>query len=404
MNVITSISRYKSCNLWLDGLRSESTKAVYAVHLSLFCKFYHTNPDDLVKRRSEELKQMVINYTLELRNKSKKIAGKPKMGEMSVNSIKQYLAGVKSFLNEHEINLPWNKIAKLYPDEVTNEFRSYTRQELSKLISLADLRDRCVILLMASGGIRVGAIPSLTIKSLERLDEGLGVLTVYGESKKSRYVTLVTPECMLTIDEYLEQRRKLGEKINERSCLIRDKYSIYSKRINAPKCPRERAINKQIRHLIRKAGLAFEELQPDHAARKFFDTALVNSKVDGEFKELMMGHSVGLDEAYYDENNEESCKQIKLEYMKAVNSLTITDEHRLRSQITDYEDKQKNMPRLEQLQELLTSRSIEQDSIKKTVEKLQREKELQDQHIRENETEMKSMRELLTRFSTSSRK
>jgi hypothetical protein len=91
MNVITSISRYKSCNPWLDGLRSESTKAVYAVHLSLFCKFYHTNPDDLVKRRPEELKQMVINYTLELRNKSKKIAGKPKMGEMSVNSIKQYI-------------------------------------------------------------------------------------------------------------------------------------------------------------------------------------------------------------------------------------------------------------------------------------------------------------------------
>ena len=36
--------------------------------------------------------------------------------------------------------------------------------------------------------------------------------------------------------------------------------------------------------------------------------------------------------------------------------------------------------------------------IKKTVEKLQRDKELQDQYIRENETEMKSMRKLLNRF------
>jgi hypothetical protein len=66
-----------------------------------------------------------------------------------------------------------------------------------------------------------------------------------------------------------------------------------------------------MRQLIRNAGLSFEELQPDHAARKFFDTMLVNSEVDGKFKELMMGHSVGLDEFYYDKNNEESRKKIK---------------------------------------------------------------------------------------------
>jgi hypothetical protein len=200
---------------------------------------------------------------------------------------------------------------------------------------------------------------------------------------------------MSTIDEYLEQRRKQGEKLNERSCLIRDKYAIYSKRINTPKCPRAPAINRQMRQLTRNAGLPYEELQPDHAARKFFDTMLINSEVVGKFKELMMGHSVGLDEFYYDKNNEESRKKIKLEYMKAVDALTINDEFRLRKQIADYKDKLENVPRVEQLQEQLASKIIEQDSIKKTVEKLQREK---DRYILENETEMKSMRELLNRF------
>jgi hypothetical protein len=83
--------------------------------------------------------------------------------------------------------------------------------------------------------------------------------------------------------------------------------------------------------------------------------------------------------------------------MKAVDALTINDEFRLRRVITSYEDKLKNMPRIEQLQEQLASRIIEQDSIKKTVEKLQREKELQDQYIRKNETELKSVCELLDR-------
>jgi integrase len=336
----------------------------------------------LVRLKPDELKDMVIKYVLELRKKSKNTAGKPKRGETSVNSIKTYLAGIKSFLDEHEISLPWKKIARYYPEEVTNEYRSYTRQEISKLLSLADLRDRCIILLMASSGIRVGAIPSLTIKSLKKLDEGLGLLTVYGDSKKSRYVTLVTPECMSTIEKYLEYRMKQGEKLNEKSPLIRDKYATYSKRINAPRCPREYAINVQVRHLVRKAGLAFEELQPDHAARKFFNTALVNSKVDGKFKELMMGHSVKLDEFYYDENSEESRKQIMLEYMKAVDALTINDEFRLRKQIADYKDKLENVPKLEQLQDQLANKIIEQDSIKKTVEKLQREKELQDDQMR----------------------
>ena len=102
---------------------------------------------------------MVIKYVLELRTKSKNTAGKPKRGEISVNSIKFYLVGVQSLLEEHEIVLPWKKLTRhYYPEDVSNDYRLYTRQEISKLLSLVDLRDWC-ILLMASSGIRVGAIP-----------------------------------------------------------------------------------------------------------------------------------------------------------------------------------------------------------------------------------------------------
>jgi integrase len=154
MNIAESVSQYDSCKLWIDSLRSKATKTAYSVHISLFCKFYHTNPDELVKVEPQDLKGMIIGYILELRKKSKNTAGKPKRGEISVNSIKMYIVGVKSFLDEHEISLPWNKIERYYPDDVTNEYRSYTRDEISKLLSIADLRDRCIILLMASSGIR----------------------------------------------------------------------------------------------------------------------------------------------------------------------------------------------------------------------------------------------------------
>jgi integrase len=216
----------------MDGLRSRSTKKAYAVHLLHFCKFYETDPDKLLKVDSKDLKKMIVDYVLNLKKAAKNTAGKPKRGQISVNSIKMYVKGVKSFFDEHEISLPWKKISRYYPEDVTNEYRSYTRDEISKLLSVADLRDRCIILLMASSGIRVGAIPDLTLKSLKKLDDGLGFLTVYRESKKSTYDTLVTPECISTLDEYLTQRKKLGGVIispqsKSRSLLFMDELYLH---------------------------------------------------------------------------------------------------------------------------------------------------------------------------------
>ena len=95
-----------------------------------------------------------------------------------------------------------------------------------------------------------------------------------------------------------------------------------------------------------------------------------------------------LDKFYYDQHSEQSHKNIIFEYLKVVDALTINDEFRLRKQIDEYEDKLKNVPKVEQLQEQLASRIIEQDSIKRTVENLQREKELQN-------NQMKAMRNLV---------
>jgi integrase len=276
---------------------------------------------------------MVLNYIIHLKKIAKQSAGKPKRGELSVNSIKLYLKGVKSFLEFNEIALPWKKIAKFYPDDVTNSYRSYTKEEIKKLLSVADPRDRCIILLMASSGIRVGAIQSLKVKSIKRLDGDVGIVTVYPESKDSVYATLVTPEFLASLDEYLKYRKSQGEKITGEFWLIRDKFATFSKKTNKPTPPSNKSINKQMRFLVRKAGLPLEELQPDHSLRKFFNTALMNSDVAFTFKELLMGHSVKLDNVYYDKDSEKSQQKILLEYMKAIDALTINDEYRLKKKL-----------------------------------------------------------------------
>jgi len=67
-----------------------------------------------------------LNYIIHLKKVAKQSAGKPKKGEISVNSIKFDLAGVQSFLEFNEIVLPWkkwqNSILKML-----NSYRSYTK-------------------------------------------------------------------------------------------------------------------------------------------------------------------------------------------------------------------------------------------------------------------------------------
>jgi site-specific recombinase XerD len=146
------------------------------------------------------------------------------------------LAGVQSFLEFNDIVLNWKRIAKYYPEPVTNNLRAYTKEEIAKLLSVADPRDRCLILLMASTGIRVGAIKSLKLKHITRLqhESNIGLISIYPESKDHRYNALMTSECMASMDEYIEYRRKQHEKITEESYIIRDKFATFSKNTNRP--------------------------------------------------------------------------------------------------------------------------------------------------------------------------
>jgi integrase len=390
------IEEYKSCQIWLEGYNSQSTKKAYKIHLSVFCRYHNTDPDSLVKLKPEQIKIMVLNYVIHLKKVAKPSSGKARTGELSVNSVKAYLAGIQSFFESNDIVLNWKRIAKYYPEQVTNNLRAYTKEEISKLLSLADLRDRCLILLMVSTGMRVGAIKSLKLKHITRLrhESNIGLVSVYPESKDHRYNALMTYECMAAIDQYIDYRRKQHEKITAESYIIRDKFATFSKSTNRPNPITENTINKQMKFLLKKAGLPYDQLQPDHSFRKFFNTCLMNSNVAYSFKELLMGHSVKLDDVYYDKDSETSRQKIIVEYMKALESLTISEEYTLKKKIIEYEDKLKDAPKIRELESHLAAKIIDQDALKKQVELLQLEKQNETQAMQEKyEQDINTVRE-----------
>jgi hypothetical protein len=74
----------------------------------------------------------------------------------------------------------------------------------------------------------------------------------------------------------------------------------------------------------------------------------MNSDVTHEFKEMMMGHSVKLDDVYYDESNEMSKAKLLSEYLKAADLLTINEENRLRRENQILKKKNDRLDDLEQ--------------------------------------------------------
>jgi integrase len=75
------------------------------------------------------------------------------------------------------------------------EGRPYTREEIKLLVDRADLRNKAIILLLASSSMRIGAIPGLRFRDLEAIDKyNLYRITVYKKSK-AKYITFCTPEC-----------------------------------------------------------------------------------------------------------------------------------------------------------------------------------------------------------------
>ena len=82
-------------------------------------------------------------------------------------------------------------------------------------------------------------------------------------------------------------------------------------------------------------GKTRKEIPLNHGFRKFFNTALMNADVHPSFKKLLMGHSVQLDEVYYDKGSDKSRAKLLEEYSKAIDALTINEENRLRKKVEE---------------------------------------------------------------------
>lgn len=126
------------------------------------------------------------------------------------------------------------------------------------MLEFADLRTRVMILLMCSSGTRLASLGLLKIRDLTPVDKhGLYQIRVYANSKSNTRYTFCTPECRKAIDNYLEYRRKSGERVESKSPLLRrdfDSGNWARAANNTDKISRE-AVKRDILKVLYKSGL-----------------------------------------------------------------------------------------------------------------------------------------------------
>jgi integrase len=196
-----------------------------------------------------------------------------------------------------------------------------------------DERTRVIVLLLASTGMRIGAVSDIRLADLTEIpDYNLYKIMVYSNSPPDRYYTFCTPECKQAIDNYLDYRRRFGDPLKDKAPLIREQFDIYDKfQASYPKPVRYGGIIWIMGELLKRSGMKNSSVMQTHGFRKSAISMMIKAKVDYGTREYLVGHkhSRGLD-VNYDRTTEEDRLS---EFLKAVDILTINPENRLKRKI-----------------------------------------------------------------------
>jgi integrase len=330
-----SIARLSEAITGKRRMGSEGTVTNYVKAVRKFCVFLEvSDPEVLLKKLlSGELDPRAkvdsyIDYALT----EKKFAH---------GHVRNLVFGIKKWFELNGVKVDWPRIELPTSTEISEEDRAPTKEELKRLLNHASsARDRALIYCLTSSGLRIGTILSLKVGDVDFSYPDVARFTV--ERKRGRkfstkrngnqgklFISWITPEARMALQQYLKEREAQGETVTPDSPLFTDVY--YSgKPITVEDFERVWA------RLLHRADLAQKSnrwyVLHIHTLRKYFRSNCVG--VDVSFREKWMGHKgVYLDMSYF-----RAEEQLHLtEYRKTIQGLSIyaiaVDDKKMRSKM-----------------------------------------------------------------------
>jgi integrase len=343
-------------NAFVYSIHSEFTKKLYVKHLKNYMHFRfgvrggEERDYDKLLGEPRLIQSQIIEYVIYLKEER----------ELTSASIRSVTSALRRFYEMNDLELKWKKIHPYVGhNKRKSRDRPYTKEEISRFLEKADQRERVIILIMCSTGMRVGALPSLKIRNLEQVEKyELYKITAY-ENENEEYVTICTPECRNPIDSYLEYRKRQGERLKDDGPLIREEFDITDElHVANPRPMSVETLRGLIKRLGAMSGVIEKKAQikdenkkterrpvmGTHGFRKFFETTAIKSGMTPLYVWMLMGQKSGLESAYFkptiDELLEGNDKMIG--YASLIDILTINEENRLRQKVKQLKSREED--------------------------------------------------------------
>lgn len=347
-------------DLFRQGIRAKATRDRYTESLrKVVCEFleewlegdFEERVAQLVRHGRDEpdwTRDLLVSLSRKLRERTELAKDDPDY--LNPVSFGNYFKPLRKLFRMNDVSISWDRVYATYP-ELDNmaDTTGWTREEIAQMMeNTRGALDRTIVLLLASSGVRAGALPDLNWRDLTpvyrvgdklTMDPGEGevvcaALEVYRGSAES-YTTFVTPEAFSALQKY---GREWSEAMG-RQASPDDPMFLMTRGLPA------RASNQSLRERVgwmaRKAGLRGRlkrgrrhDVPLMNGFRRFWNKTCKET-LSGDStlaslikKEYMMGHRglTSLDQNYF----KTGVLELAAEYMTAVPDLTIDDSDRLR--------------------------------------------------------------------------
>ncbi len=149
----TAVLEGKSYFNFINSLKSEFTKKNYQCALTRFLNHYNITTEVLANTSAKDIENLLIDYIVRLKQNKK-----------SSSALSITVSPITHFCVINDINIMTKKVSKFKSQHETcgnGNDRGYSCEEILTLVQSAPLRLKVIFLVIASVGIRIGALPIL---------------------------------------------------------------------------------------------------------------------------------------------------------------------------------------------------------------------------------------------------
>ena len=204
---------------FLESIRTQAARQTYDFHFKKFTQFIEGTEGNLLNENPRVIESRIIDYIIYLKNKGR-----------SRSLVSTAVCAISHFYTMNDVVINKKKI-NTFVGARTNKHKDigYNTNQIRRLLEVCDDRIKVMVLLFASTGMRLGALPTLKMRNCRSVNIEndrqikLYQITIY-EGEPEEYITFCTPECGVAIESDLSYRERSGEKIAPNTPLVREQF------------------------------------------------------------------------------------------------------------------------------------------------------------------------------------